>query len=111
MVIVGHGGVVEYRFGGGRARVFEEEVSWWGGGVRGPGDAVVELFDDVGLVLRPGDVETFSREEAWDAMFAEMLFVVDLRAGQEGADLLVAGKVVIDAWVLNMKVRTFVYYR
>lgn len=54
-----------------------------GGGRTRRGD--VELFHDVALVLRVGDVELLAAEEAGDAL-AEKLIVVE----QRGRDVLVA---------------------
>ena len=106
MVVVRHGGIVENGGGGGGAGVFEEEIPGRGVRIWGAGDAVIELFDDVGLVLGPGDVEAFAGEETWDAALAEEGLVVYLGAGEEGS-VLEEGKGeggVIDAWSLELSV-------
>ena len=105
MVVICHGGIVEDRGVGGGAGVFDEERAGWQGVVGGAGDTLIDLFNDVGLVLRPGDVEAFFGQEAGDTAFTECSFVIDLRAGEEGAPLLlvvvfVESLSVIDAWCL-----------
>ena len=103
MVVICHGGIIENGGGGGGSRVFEEEIPGRGFGIWGTGDAVIELFDDIGLVLGPGDVKAFAGEETWNAFVAEEGFVVYLGAGQEGA-VMEEGEGhggVIDAWSLR----------
>ena len=81
MVIVGHGGVVENGGGRGGARVLEDEMAGRRGIVGGAGDSFVQLLDEVGLILGPGNVEPFFGEEAWDASLPEAFFMIDLWAG------------------------------